>query len=87
MLPREAIVEVPYEHLVAAPEVWLPWLYERIGARWTESDAANLNRVAVGPGSGRAREHELAHYGVSSGEAEAAFGDYPRLVDRLLAVR
>jgi hypothetical protein len=86
-LPRDAIVDVPYEHLVAAPGVWMPWLYERIGARWTETDESNLAQAAAGPESSRVHEHELARYGVSAANVEAAFGDYPRLVDRLLAVR
>lgn len=86
-LPREAIVDVPYEHLAAAPGMWLPWLYERIGAHWTETDSEHLARVEAGPESSRVHEHELARYGVSAANAEAAFGDYPRLVDRFLAVR
>lgn len=86
-LPREAIVDVPYERLAGDPQSWLPWLYERIGSRWEGIDAANLAGVMAGPATGRAHEHELARYGVTAADVEAAFGDYPRMIDRLLAVR
>jgi hypothetical protein len=86
VLPRQAIVDVPYERLAGDPGTWLPWLYERIGSRWSAIDEANLARVMAEPASGRAHEHELARYGVSEADVEAAFGDYPRMVDRLLAV-
>jgi hypothetical protein len=86
-LPREAIVDVPYERLAGDPQAWLPWLYERIGSRWEGIDEANLAGVMAEPASGRAHEHELARYGVTGADVEAAFGDYPRMIDRLLAVR
>ncbi|MFG3340674.1 sulfotransferase family protein [Glycomyces sp. NPDC048151] len=86
-LPRDAIVDVPYEWLAAHPDLWLPRLFERIGTGWTEADAANLGRVAALPEPGRVYEHDLARYGVGPGDVEAAFGDYPRTVQRLAAAR
>lgn len=86
-LPREAIVDVAYERLAGDPGAWLPWLYERIGSRWSAIDEANLARVRAEPAAGRAHEHELARYGLGPAEAETAFGDYPRLVDRLATAR
>ncbi|GAB3653791.1 sulfotransferase family protein [Glycomyces tarimensis] len=81
--PREAYVDVPYTWLAAEPHEKVPKLYDAIGARWTEADAANLHSVLGRPGIGRQHEYELARYGLSPEGVEHAFGDYPKLVDTL----
>ena len=81
--PREAFVDVPYPWLAAEPHEKVPLLYERIGARWTNADARALGGVLERPGIGRRHEYELGRYGLSPEQVESAFGDYPRLVEKL----
>jgi len=81
--PREAFVDVPYPWLAAEPHEKVPILYERIGAKWTEADAQVLDSVLARPGIGRQHEYELSRYGLTPEEVENAFGDYPRLVEKL----
>jgi hypothetical protein len=81
--PRQAFVDVPYPWLAAEPHQKVPILYERIGAKWTNADAAALSSVLARPGIGRQHEYELGRYGLSPREVETAFGDYPRLVEKL----
>ncbi|MCH7232284.1 sulfotransferase [Glycomyces sp. L485] len=83
VLPRESIIDIPYASLMADPFGGTPMLYERIGARWTDADAANLDAALAGPGIGRAHEYELARYGLSTGDVERAFGDYPNTIQQL----
>jgi hypothetical protein len=81
--PREAFVDVPYSWLAAEPHEKVPILYERLGAEWTEADARTLDGVLARPGIGRQHEYELGRYGLTSDQVEKAFGDYPRLVEKL----
>jgi hypothetical protein len=81
--PREAFVDVPYPWLAAEPHEKVPILYERLGAKWTNADAATLSSVLARPGIGRQHEYELGRYGLSPRQVETAFGDYPRLVEKL----
>lgn len=83
VLPRSAIVDVPYPQLAADPRGALPLVYERIGAQWTGADAANLESVMAGPGIGRSHEFETARYGLTTADIEAAYGDYPRTITGL----
>jgi hypothetical protein len=81
--PRDAFVDVPYPWLAAEPHEKVPLLYERIGAEWTEADADVLDSVLARPGIGRQHEYELSRYGLTPEQVEDAFGDYPRLVEKL----
>ena len=81
--PREAYVDVPYTWLAAEPHVKVPKLYDLIGAKWTDADAANLDNVLARPGIGRQHEYELTRYGLRPEDVEEAFGDYTSLVERL----
>lgn len=81
--PRDAFVDVPYPWLAAEPHEKVPILYERIGAQWTEADARALDGVLARPGIGRQHEYELRRYGLTPRQVELAFGDYPRLVEKL----
>ncbi|MFC3492297.1 sulfotransferase family protein [Glycomyces rhizosphaerae] len=76
-LPRDAVINVPYPQLDADARAKLPVLYEQIGTPWTQADSGRLEEVLAGPGIGRAHEHDLSRYGLTSTDAEAAFGDYP----------
>lgn len=81
--PRESFVDVPYTWLNVEPHQKVPKLYELIGSKWTEEDAANLDGVLARPGIGRQHEYELSRYGLSPTDVEDAFGDYTALVDSL----
>ena len=82
-LPRESIVDIPYAQLMADPHGVTPMLYERIGARWSEADRANLEAVLAGPGIGRSHEYELGRYGLSTADVESAFGNYARTIQSM----
>ncbi|MDQ1048960.1 sulfotransferase [Streptomyces sp. V4I2] len=84
-VPRESLVDVPYSWLGSDPAAGAPKLYEAIGARWTEADAVRLPEVAARPKGSRPHSYDLARYGLSRADVEAAFGDYNALraeVDR-----
>lgn len=77
------VIDLPYQWLAADPATRLPDLYGRIGSHWTEEDGRNLERVLARSPPGRRHRYELARYGLTGPEVEAAFGDYPKLVERL----
>lgn len=81
--PRASFIDVPYPWLAAEPHEKVPILYERLGAKWTEADALNLDGVLARPGIGRQHEYELARYGLNPEQVESAFGDYPQLVEKM----
>ncbi|MFC3491616.1 sulfotransferase family protein [Glycomyces rhizosphaerae] len=81
--PRSSFIDVPYPWLAAEPHEKVPILYERLGAKWTEADALNLDGVLARPGIGRQHEYELARYGLNPEQVESAFGDYPQLVEKM----
>lgn len=74
-IPRDRIIDVPYHAIAATPETGIPLLYERLGAAWTDRDAANLAATMARPIT-RAHEYELGRYGLTPGMVEDAFGDY-----------
>ncbi|MFM9594436.1 sulfotransferase family protein [Streptomyces scabiei] len=80
-----ALVDVPYSSLGADPAAGAPKLYEAVGARWTEADAARLPRAAAHARGGRPHRYDLARYGLTPADVESAFADYNALraeVDR-----
>ncbi|WP_176953262.1 sulfotransferase family protein [Glycomyces sambucus] len=81
--PRAAFIDVPYPCLAAEPHQKVPILYERLGATWTNMDAATLGDVLARPGIGRQHEYELTRYGLTPEQVEYAFGDYARLVEKM----
>ncbi|GAB2981842.1 sulfotransferase [Streptomyces pseudoechinosporeus] len=84
-IPREALVDVPYSWLGSDPATGAPKLYESIGARWTDSDAARLPEVTARPKGTRPHSYDLARYGLARADVESAFADYNALraeVDR-----
>ncbi|WP_199037229.1 sulfotransferase family protein [Glycomyces salinus] len=80
-LPTEAIIDVPYHRLNSDPHNEVPKLYESLGAKWTDKDAGNLEKVLARPLPDRRHEYGLSRYGLNAPQVEAAFGDYVRLVD------
>ncbi|MCH7230433.1 sulfotransferase [Glycomyces sp. L485] len=82
-LPAGTIVDVPYHVLSSDPHRYVPDLYEQLGAKWTDEDADNLAGVLARPATDRKHEYDLADYGLTSNDVEAAFGDYPQLVNRI----
>ncbi|MEV7981688.1 sulfotransferase [Streptomyces sp. NPDC086519] len=84
-IPRESLVDVPYSWLGADPAAGAPKLYAAVGARWTEADAARLPAVTARPRGTRTHSYDLARYGLTRADVEAAFADYNALraeVDR-----
>ncbi|MFC4507534.1 MULTISPECIES: sulfotransferase family protein [Streptomyces] len=84
-IPREALVDVPYSWLGADPATGAPKLYDAVGARWTEADAARLPEVAARPAGTRPHRYDLARYGLTRADVDTAFADYNALraeVDR-----
>ncbi|MEU6304216.1 sulfotransferase family protein [Streptomyces chartreusis] len=78
-LPREAVVDAPYSWLGAEPAVGAPKLYDAVGARWTQAEAARLAGVVARPKGTRPHRYDLARYGLDRDEVEAAFADYNAL--------
>ncbi|KOG28761.1 sulfotransferase family protein [Streptomyces resistomycificus] len=84
-VPREALVDVPYSWLGSDPATGAPKLYEAVGARWTDADAARLPEVATRLKGSRPHRYDLARYGLTRAGVESAFADYNTLraeVDR-----
>ncbi|MFF6786222.1 sulfotransferase [Streptomyces sp. NPDC012510] len=78
-LPREAVVDVPYTWLGSDPATGAPKLYDAVGARWTDADAARLPQVATGLKGSRPHRYDLARYGLSREGVEAVFTEYNAL--------
>jgi hypothetical protein len=72
-------VDAPYSWLGADPAVGAPKLYDAVGARWTEAEAARLAGVVARPKGTRPHRYDLARYGLDRDEVEAAFADYNAL--------
>lgn len=84
-LPRERVVDVPYSSLGTDPAAGAPKLYEAVGARWTEADAARLPAAATHSRGSRPHRYDLARYGLTREGVEAEFTEYNALraeVDR-----
>ncbi|GAB7104808.1 sulfotransferase [Streptomyces phaeofaciens JCM 4814] len=84
-IPPAALIDVPYAWLGSDPAAGAPKLYEAVGARWTDADAARLPEVADRPRGSRPHRYDLARYGLTRADVEAAFADYNALraeVDR-----
>jgi hypothetical protein len=84
-IPREALVDVPYSWLGSDPATGAPKLYEAVGARWTDADAARLPGIVARPKGSRPHRYDLARYGLTPADIESAFADYNALrakVDR-----
>ncbi|MFI6013041.1 sulfotransferase family protein [Streptomyces sp. NPDC051243] len=84
-IPREALVDAPYSWLSAEPATGAPKLYDAVGARWTDAEAARLPEAVARPKGSRPHRYDLARYGLTRAEVESAFADYNALraeVDR-----
>ncbi|MFD8814703.1 sulfotransferase family protein [Streptomyces sp. NPDC059627] len=84
-IPRESLVDVPYSWLGSDPAAGAPKLYAAVGAAWTEADAARLPAAVARPKGARAHSYDLARYGLTRADVDAAFADYNALraeVDR-----
>ncbi|MFI9175306.1 sulfotransferase family protein [Streptomyces lincolnensis] len=84
-IPREALVDVPYSWLGTDPAASAPKLYDAVGARWTDAEAARLDSVAARPKGGPRHTYDLARYGLTRADVDAVFADYDALraeVDR-----
>ncbi|WSQ12138.1 sulfotransferase [Streptomyces sp. NBC_01231] len=83
--PAGTVVDVPYSWLGSDPAAGAPKLYEAVGARWTDADAARLPEVATHLRGSRPHRYDLGRYGLTRAEVESAFADYNTLraeVDR-----
>ncbi|MGW6907622.1 sulfotransferase family protein [Streptomyces sp. NPDC054940] len=84
-IPRESLVDAPYSWLAAEPATGAPKLYDAIGARWSDAEAARLPEAVARPKGTRPHRYDLARYGLTRAEVESAFSDYNALraeVDR-----
>ncbi|MEV7322051.1 sulfotransferase [Streptomyces sp. NPDC093970] len=84
-IPGEALVDVPYTWLGTDPGTGAPKLYAAVGARWTEADAARLPAAVARPRGARVHSYDLARYGLTRADVDAAFAGYNELraeVDR-----
>ncbi|MER5210831.1 sulfotransferase [Streptomyces sp. NPDC002838] len=84
-IPRESLVDVPYSWLGSDPATGAPKLYDAIGARWTDADAARLPGVVARPKGTRRHTYDLSRYGLTRADVDSAFADYNALraeVDR-----
>lgn len=75
-IPREVLVDAPYSWLAAEPATGAPKLYDAVGARWTDAEAARLPEAVARPKGTRPHRYDLARYGLSRAEVESAFADY-----------
>ena len=85
-IPRDALVDVPYSWLGSDPATGAPKLYESIGARWTDADAARLSEATARPRGTRRHTYDLSRYGLTRADVESAFADYNTLraeIDRV----
>src|SRR5690606_1075560 len=73
----ERLVDVPYDWLVADPHASMPFLYDLLGANWTDQDAAALESIVRRPAH-RNHEYVCIRYGLDVEEINAAFGDYSK---------
>ncbi|WP_405576386.1 sulfotransferase family protein [Streptomyces sp. NBC_01092] len=78
-LPREAVVDAPYSWLGVEPATGAPKLHDAVGARWTDAEAARLAGAVARPKGTRPHRYDLARYGLTRAEVEAAFADYNAL--------
>lgn len=76
----EAVVDVPYHRLNADPERYVPELYERLGATWSETDSEHLHEALARPVRDRKHEYTIRQFDLTETEIENAFGDYHRFV-------
>ncbi|QFR00656.1 sulfotransferase [Streptomyces phaeolivaceus] len=84
-VPREALVDLPFSALGSDPAAGAPKLYDAVGARWTEADAARLPEAATRAKGSRPHRYDLARYGLTPADVESAFAEYNALraeVDR-----
>ncbi|MGW2047902.1 sulfotransferase family protein [Streptomyces sp. NPDC001858] len=85
-IPPGALVDVPYSWLGSDPASGAPKLYDAVGARWTEADAARLPQVVSRPRGTRPHRYDLSRYGLTRADVDAAFAGYDALraeVDRV----
>ncbi|MGP3998799.1 sulfotransferase family protein [Streptomyces sp. 8N706] len=75
-IPRGALVDVPYSWLGSDPATGAPKLYDAVGARWTEAEAARLPAVTARPKGTRPHVYDLSRYGLTRADVESAFADY-----------
>ncbi|GAB3169453.1 sulfotransferase [Myceligenerans halotolerans] len=80
-VPPSSIVDVPYHALSHDPHTEVPRLYSAIGATWTESDAAQLDRVIARPAGSRPHTYDMTRYGLQPEQVEEAFAPYVRLLN------
>ncbi|MGN9761282.1 sulfotransferase family protein [Streptomyces sp. SD31] len=84
-IPPHTLVDAPYARLATEPATGAPKLYDAIGARWTDAEAARLPGAVARPKGTRPHRYDLARYGLTRADVESAFADYNALraeVDR-----
>ncbi|WP_125777304.1 sulfotransferase family protein [Antribacter gilvus] len=74
-LPEDAVVDVVYDDLVAAPETVMRGVFDRLGMPWGEADDANL-AAALDRTGHRGHRYTLERYGLDEAKVAAAFADY-----------
>ena len=82
-LPPSSIVDVPYHALSHDPHTEVPRVYSAIGATWSASDEAQLDRVLARPAGTRPHEYDMRRYGLEPDQVEQEFAGYLRLLNTI----
>ncbi|MCD0443106.1 sulfotransferase [Glycomyces sp. A-F 0318] len=77
---RDSVVDVPYHRLNADPARYVPELYQRLGAAWSETDAGNLADALARPVTDRKHEYSIREFDLTEADIEDTFGDYLKWV-------
>lgn len=83
--PTGPIIDVGYHPLVSDPQNYVPQLYEKLGALWSQENARRLTELIDRPVRERRHEYDIFRYGLDPQQIETAFKDYLPLVQRVNA--
>lgn len=81
-LPAYSVVDVPFRHLTDDARVYMPQLFDRLGAPWGSAEADALDAALMHRPTGH--RYDLARYGLAEGEVDQALAEYKRAFGPLL---
>jgi len=82
-LGPDVVLDLPYGRLTGKPGAALPDLFEQLGARWGDDDAANLAAALEAPKNRPPHQYSLERFGLERSDVHAAFADYVTLLATL----
>jgi hypothetical protein len=74
-LPDDAVIDVVYDDLLAAPETVLRGVFDRLDLAWGAADDANLAKALDRSGH-RPHVYSLERYGLTEAKVDEAFRSY-----------